>query len=80
MATASVKNIRVVVRRDTADNWTKFNPVLLIGEQGYETDLGNLKFGDGKTPWRDLPYFVGNPEAVIGTIDGGSPAGYGKQL
>jgi len=66
---SSVKNMRILVRRDKAENWNRYNPVLLIGEQGYETDLGGLKFGDGVRRWKDLPYFAG-----FTGIDGGSPA------
>ena len=73
--TSSVRNIRVVVRRDSAANWTKFNPVLLEGEQGYELDKGGLKFGDGVTRWNDLEYF-----STIEQVDGGNPQGYGPQL
>lgn len=46
-------------RRDIATNWTTENPVLALGEQGYETDTGKLKFGDGTTSWNNLPYFRG---------------------
>ena len=73
--TTQVKNMRILVRRDKAVNWTDVNPVLLIGEAGYETDEHGLKYGDGVTRWNDLPYFVG-----FDTIDGGSPAGYLPQL
>lgn len=72
--TTQVKNMRILVRRDKAQNWTRVNPVLLIGEAGYETDERGLKYGDGETRWNDLPYFVG-----FTTIDGGSPAGYFPQ-
>ena len=34
---------RIILRRDTSINWEKNNPVLLLGEPGYETDTGNLK-------------------------------------
>ena len=73
--TSSIRNIRVIVRRDTAANWTYFNPVLLKGEPGYETDDRGLKYGDGETPWNELPYFTG-----LDNLDGGNPAGYGPQL
>ena len=68
MSDTNVKNMRILVRRDTAQAWYDANPTLLIGEQGYETDQRGLKFGDGVTQWRDLPYFMG-----FGGIDGGSP-------
>lgn len=46
-------------RRDTKENWETENPVLALGEQGYETDTRKLKFGNGVTSWNDLPYFRG---------------------
>ena len=50
-------NTRIVLRHDTAANWTLHNPVLLLGEAGYETDTQKLKFGDGTKKWSELPYF-----------------------
>ena len=50
-------------RRDTASAWTTANPVLAEGEIGIEvpdTGVGSgivkIKFGDGVTAWKDLPY------------------------
>ena len=51
---------RIVLRRDTSINWTTNNPVLLLGEPGYETDLGGFKIGDGSTSWSDLVYIKNN--------------------
>lgn len=50
---------RVQLRRDTAANWTRGNPVLKSGELGYETDAERVKVGDGTTAWTNLPYFGG---------------------
>jgi len=50
---------KIQLRRDLAPRWTANNPVLLLGEFGYEYDSGWAKIGDGQSPWRDLPYFVG---------------------
>ena len=58
---------RVLIRRDTAANWTTYNPVLLAGEQGFETDTKYMKIGDGSTAWSSLLYFV--------QAAGASPAG-----
>ena len=57
-------NTRIVLRNDTAANWTLHNPTLLAGEAGYETDTQKLKFGDGSTAWTDLPYFGESAESV----------------
>lgn len=49
-------NARVQMRRGTASEATKANIVLAAGEPGFETDTGQLKIGDGKTYWNQLPY------------------------
>lgn len=43
-------------RRGTAAAWTTANTVLAVGEEGYETDSGRSKIGDGTTAWNSLPY------------------------
>lgn len=43
-------------RRDTAAKWTQYNPILLEGELGLETDTGKMKLGDGVNTWSALPY------------------------
>lgn len=43
-------------RGGTSAFWDSENPVLHSREPGYETDTRKLKVGDGKTPWRELPY------------------------
>lgn len=46
-------------RRDTAANWTSVNPILLDGQEGFETDTGQRKMGDGVTAWNSLSYSGG---------------------
>lgn len=41
-------------KRGTSARWAELNPILAIGEPGYDTDKGKLKIGDGKTHWNDL--------------------------
>lgn len=48
------------LRRDDADRWTELNPVLADGEPGFERDTRKIKYGDGVTPWNNLPYFGGS--------------------
>ena len=52
----------VQVRRDTAANWTSFNPILLAGEIGYEYDTNKAKIGDVTTNWVNLPYLSTSTE------------------
>lgn len=51
-------NIRIQMRQGTAAEWESFNPLLLSGEKGYETDTGRFKIGDGTTLWNNLAYFA----------------------
>jgi hypothetical protein len=45
---------RIKLRRDTQANWTDVNPVLALGEAGYDTTNHQIRVGDGTTPWMDL--------------------------
>jgi hypothetical protein len=47
----------IKLRRGEAQAWTDENPILALGEPGYETDTGKLKIGDGSSNWNSLPYF-----------------------
>jgi hypothetical protein len=47
----------IQVRRGLASAWARNNPILQIGEIGYETDTKKLKIGDGTTAWQDLSFF-----------------------
>jgi hypothetical protein len=66
----------IQLRRASAEFWTAQNPILRKGEAGYETTsssvtTGNLKIGDGLTPWNDLPYYsVPNVNLTAPFVDG----------
>lgn len=52
-------NAQQRIIRGTAFLSTSFsanNPILQLGELGYETDTNKLKIGDGVTAWNDLAY------------------------
>ena len=51
---------KIQIRRDTALNWTTANPILSSGEQGFETDTGKMKIGNGSSTWTALSYFAGS--------------------
>ena len=51
--------IKLQVRRDTSANWKGVNPVLSQGEPALETDTGIVKYGDGVTPYNELPSSTG---------------------
>lgn len=45
----------IKVRRGTTAAWAAVDPVLAVGELGLETDTGVVRFGDGVTPFTELP-------------------------
>jgi cytoskeletal protein CcmA (bactofilin family) len=47
---------QILLRTDTAANWSSVNPVLGAGEVGTESDTTLQKVGDGVTAWNSLPY------------------------
>ena len=47
---------KIQLRRDTLSNWISNNPILSDGEQGYETDTGKIKIGNGVDDWNTLEY------------------------
>jgi hypothetical protein len=51
---------KIQVRRGVAGpgagSWQTVNPVLDVGEIGFETDTGHFKIGDGTTPYNTLKY------------------------
>ena len=54
---------RLLPRHDTLENWQTKNPILLEAEPSYVIDGEDgkkIKFGDGVTPWNDLPYLSSN--------------------
>jgi hypothetical protein len=56
---------RIKFRRDDAATWTSNNPILALGEPGFETDTNKLKIGDGTTVWADLEYTSGGASGSL---------------
>ena len=52
----TVLKTKLVIRNDSAANWTTKNPVLLKGELGIEIDTNLFKIGNGTSAWAALPY------------------------
>lgn len=63
---------RIRVRRASAADWDRVNPVLLEGEPGLDQTNNMLKFGDGFTRWRDLD-FLTPPKDDEGPVSTGDP-------
>ena len=64
---ASVK-ATIILRNDSAANWTLKNPVLALGEIGAENDTGLLKMGDGITAFNSLEYINGGGTGGDGVL------------
>lgn len=56
-------------RRGYAIDWTTKNPILRLGEPGFERDTGKIKIGDGVTAWNSLAYLAGDSDSDGGTSD-----------
>ena len=55
---------RIKLRRDTAANWTENDPVLALGEAGYDTTNNELRVGDGTTAWSGLESIGGTGNKI----------------
>ena len=56
MSEKTLSGVQILMRNDTATNWTTNNPVLGKGEMGVEINTGKFKFGDGTKAWTALGY------------------------
>jgi hypothetical protein len=60
----SSQNIRLQIRRDTYEKWinskanTSAGPLLVDGEMSYDTTNNQLRIGNGKDIWVNLPFFT----------------------
>lgn len=76
---------RILLRRDLSANWNYNDPVLMLGEPGFESDTGRLKIGDGQSQWSALDYIEGvtgpqGPQGVSGSSgSSGSSGAQGAQ-
>ena len=73
-------SVQIQIRRDTPENWTSNNPVLAIGETGYELSSvsgvpGKSKVGDGVTAWSDLKYTETLRSSLTAAIPSGNLGG-----
>lgn len=50
--------VKIQIRRDTTSNWTANNPILSVGEIGWDTTLKKGKVGDGSTTWGSLAFSI----------------------
>lgn len=52
-------NDLITIRKGSSDQWAASNPVLSIGEPGYDSTTKTLKIGDGVTSWSSLSGIAG---------------------
>ena len=56
--------VRLQLWGKTKLEWNNENPVLRLNEMGIEKDTRKFKFGDGITPWINLPYALDTPDNI----------------
>lgn len=68
---------RMQFRRDTAANWSTYNPILLEGELGFVLGTQHYKLGDGVHAWNNLELrgFNGNIESEVLNDENSVPSG-----
>lgn len=72
---------RMQQRRGTAEQWLLADPILTVGEIGFESDTNKFKIGDGINTWTNLTYFVdetnlsGSLSEYVLLADVGAPNG-----
>lgn len=68
---------KIQVRRGTASEWSSANPVLSLGEFGFDTTNKLLKIGNGSDTWSALPsYFSLDNNAILPVTYGGTGNSY----
>jgi hypothetical protein len=60
----------IKLRRDTAANWAAQEPVLALGEPGYDTTNNELRIGNGTDVWSDLTPIAGGGAAGLPLANG----------
>ena len=48
--------VTIQLKRGSKEAWSKLNPILAIGEPGFEKDTNRFKIGNGSSTWNSLPY------------------------
>ncbi len=60
---------RIRLRRDTAASWSGTNPILGLGEPGFETDTNLLKIGNNSSGWNELNYVKVDNDSIVFPTD-----------
>lgn len=65
----SIKQGRIQFQRGSSEDWARTDLILLDGELAYESDTTKIKFGDGRTKYKDLPYISAANVKISDFID-----------
>ena len=60
-------NYVIQFKRQHSMMWEQVNPILKMGEPGFESDTGKAKIGDGITAWNNLNYLATNKDSEVST-------------
>ena len=73
---------RIKLRRDTSANWASANPILALGEAGYDSTNNQIRVGNGTSTWSSLHPIGGGAaeEFAALTLTGGIPYANGDIL
>ena len=66
-----MKAARLLFRADKTAGWQSNNPVLLLGEPGYDLQMSSFRIGDGQNNWNNLKDVAGQPGPTGPGIDSG---------
>jgi hypothetical protein len=69
-----VSVIKMQLRRGTTAEWATADPVLDLGEMGFDTTLKQIKIGDGATAWSVLAWALQPYDADVAALAGLSSA------
>lgn len=72
--------VHLQLRDDSSVDWAAENPVLALGEPGWDTTLEQLKIGDGVTAWNSLAFYPVPTPAPAGIDPVDDPASWGADL
>lgn len=56
---------RIQIRRDSAANWTSNNPILALGELGFDNTNNLIRVGNGVDRWNDLEILGAGPASGV---------------
>lgn len=51
-------NATIQIRHSTTTEWSSNNPILAVGEIGFDTTKMDFKIGNGTSAWNNLDYVI----------------------